>query len=185
MSEAASSPVEIRRLWLCGQGSVSGSSSASTAQPAFALRRRRDGRASSFITPKTGFGEGHDLLCRAFVDSKMVGAADALNQAIWSGRASVTTSTPPSVLVDQDHRRGIGEKLFKRILRAATNHGVKDGPRSSACPTTPGARTLKIRTQFAFEENSLTGRLTARHGRLPVFADSGSLRAARSTLARR
>ena len=66
--------------------------------------------------------------------------------------------------VDQDYRRrGIGEKLFKRILRAATNHGVET-IEIVCLPENVGMQNLarKFRTRFAFEENSLTGRLTVR-----------------------
>ena len=60
-------------------------------------------------------------------------------------------------------RRGIGEKLFKRILRAATNHGVET-IEIVCLPENVGMQNLakKFHTHFAFEEDSLTGRLTAR-----------------------
>ena len=60
-------------------------------------------------------------------------------------------------------RRGIGEKLFKRILRAATNHGVET-IEISTLPDNIGMQRLaqKFKTHFTFEQNSLTGRLTAR-----------------------
>ena len=60
-------------------------------------------------------------------------------------------------------RRGIGEELFKRILRAATNHGVET-IEIVCLPENVGMQNLakKFHTHFAFEENSLTGRLRAR-----------------------
>jgi GNAT superfamily N-acetyltransferase len=60
-------------------------------------------------------------------------------------------------------RRGIGEKLFRRIQRAATNHGVET-IEIICLPDNVGMQRLaqKFKTQFTFEENSLTGRLTAR-----------------------
>ena len=59
-------------------------------------------------------------------------------------------------------RRGIGEKLFRRILRAATNHGVET-IEIICLPDNIGMRMLaqKFKTHFTFEENELTGRLRA------------------------
>ena len=57
-------------------------------------------------------------------------------------------------------RRGIGEKLFKRIQRAATNHGV--GTIEIIClPDSVGMRMLaqKFKTHFTFEEGRLKARL--------------------------
>ena len=73
-------------------------------------------------------------------------------------------------------RRGIGEKLFRRIQRAATNHGVET-IEIICLPDNIGMQRLaqKFKTQFTFEENSLTGRLTARRP-TAVLADAGSLR---------
>ena len=64
-------------------------------------------------------------------------------------------------------RRGIGEKLFKRILRAATNHGVET-IEIVCLPENVGMQNLakKFHTHFAFEENSLTGRLA---GTVTIF----------------
>ena len=60
-------------------------------------------------------------------------------------------------------RRGVGEKLFKRILRAATNHGV-EAIEIICLPENIGMQNLakKFDAHFAFEQNSLTGRLMAR-----------------------
>ncbi len=60
-------------------------------------------------------------------------------------------------------RRGIGEKLFRRIQRAASNHGVET-IEIVCLPDNIGMQRLaqKFKTHFTFEENSLTGRLTAR-----------------------
>ena len=56
-----------------------------------------------------------------------------------------------------------GEKLFKRILRAATNHGVET-IEIVCLPENVGMQNLakKFDAHFTFEANSLTGRLTAR-----------------------
>jgi len=65
--------------------------------------------------------------------------------------------------VETEHRRrGIGEKLFRRIQRAATNHGVET-IEIICLPDNIGVRMLaqKFKTDFTFEENALTGRLRA------------------------
>ena len=60
-------------------------------------------------------------------------------------------------------RRGIGEQLFRRIQRAATNHGVET-IEIVCMPDNIGMIRLaaKFKAQFTFEENTFTGRLTAR-----------------------
>ena len=74
------------------------------------------------------FGKG-DLIYGAFIDGKLVGAAELRsNQAIWSEQAPFGRHIHAEAAFSVDdgyRRRGIGEKLFKRILRAATNHGVE------------------------------------------------------------
>ena len=57
----------------------------------------------------------------------------------------------------------LGEKLFKRILRAAANHGV-EAIEIVCLPENVGMQNLaeKFHARFTFEENSLTGRLTVR-----------------------
>ena len=66
--------------------------------------------------------------------------------------------------VEEDYRRrGIGEKLFRRIQRAASNHGVET-IEIICLPDNIGMRMLaqKFKTHFTFEESALTGRLRAR-----------------------
>jgi GNAT superfamily N-acetyltransferase len=166
MSEAASSPVEIRRLWLSDKEAFR--DHLLSLDPRSRHLRFGGGMSDDFLVhyAENCFGKG-DLLYGAFVDSKMVGAAELRsNQAIWSEQAPFGRHihAEAAFSVDQDHRRrGIGEKLFKRILRAATNHGVET-VEIICLPDNAGMQNLakKFRTQFAFEENSLTGRLTAR-----------------------
>ncbi len=112
------------------------------------------------------FGK-RDLIYGAFIDGELVGAAELRsNQAIWSDQAPFGRHihAEAAFSVNQAYRRrGIGEKLFKRILRAATNHGVET-IEIVCLPDNTGMQSLakKFHTQFAFEANSLTGRLTAR-----------------------
>jgi len=112
------------------------------------------------------FGQG-DLLYGAFVDGHMCGAAELRsNMAIWSEQAPFGRHihAEAAFSVETEYRRrGIGEKLFRRIQRAATNHGVET-IEIICLPDNIGMQRLaqKFKTQFTFEENSLTGRLTAR-----------------------
>jgi GNAT superfamily N-acetyltransferase len=166
MNEANSSPLEIRRLWLSDKEAFR--DHLLSLDPRSRHLRFGGGMSDDFLVhyAENCFGKG-DLLYGAFVDSKMVGAAELRsNQAIWSEQAPFGRHihAEAAFSVDQDHRRrGIGEKLFKRILRAATNHGVET-VEIVCLPENAGMQNLakKFSTQFAFEENSLTGRLTAR-----------------------
>ena len=112
------------------------------------------------------FGQG-DLLYGAFIDGHMCGAAELRsNIAIWSEQAPFGRHihAEAAFSVETEYRRrGIGEKLFRRIQRAATNHGVET-IEIICLPDNIGMQRLaqKFKTQFTFEENSLTGRLTAR-----------------------
>jgi GNAT superfamily N-acetyltransferase len=112
------------------------------------------------------FGQG-DLLYGAFVDGHMCGAAELRsNKAIWSEQAPFDRHIHAEAAFSVEgeyRRRGIGEKLFKRIQRAATNHGVET-IEIVCLPDNIGMQRLaqKFKTDFTFEENALTGRLTAR-----------------------
>ncbi len=112
------------------------------------------------------FGQG-DLLYGAFIDGDLVGAAELRsNTAIWSEQAPFGRHihAEAAFSVEQDcRRRGIGEKLFRRIQRAASNHGVET-IEIICLPDNVGMRMLaqKFKTHFTFEECNLTGRLRAR-----------------------
>src|SRR5271156_1852450 len=166
MSEAASSPVEVRRLWLSDKEAFR--DHLLSLDPRSRHLRFGGGVSDDFLVhyAENCFGKG-DLLYGAFVDSKMVGAAELRsNQAIWSEQAAFGRHihAEAAFSVDQDHRRrGIGEKLFKRVLRAATNHGV-EAIEIVCLPDNVAMRRLaqKFKAHFTFEQNALSGRLTAR-----------------------
>jgi GNAT superfamily N-acetyltransferase len=166
MDEANSSPVEVRRLWLADREAFR--DHLLSLDPRSRHMRFGGGMSDDFLVryAENCFGKG-DLLYGAFVDGKMVGAAELRsNQAIWSEQAPFGRHihAEAAFSVDQNHRRrGIGEKLFKRILRAATNHGVET-IEIVCLPDNVVMQNLakKFHTQFAFEQNLLTGRLTAR-----------------------
>ena len=166
MNEANSSPVEIRRLWLSDKEAFR--DHLLSLDPRSRHLRFGGGMSDDFLIryAENCFGKG-DLLYGAFVYGKMVGAAELRsNQAIWSNQAPFGRHihAEAAFSVDQGYRRrGIGEKLFKRILRAATNHGVET-IEIICLPDNVGMQNLakKFHTQFTFEQNSLTGRLTAR-----------------------
>jgi GNAT superfamily N-acetyltransferase len=166
VSEAASSATEIRRLW------PSDKEAFRHHLVSLDLRSRHlrfgGGVSDEFLVhyAEHCFGKG-DLLYGAFVDGKMVGAAELRsNQAIWSEQAPFGRHIHAEAALSVDdgyRRRGIGEKLFKRILRAATNHGVET-IEIVCLPENVGMLNLarKFSAHFTFEENWLTGRLTAR-----------------------
>ena len=112
------------------------------------------------------FGEG-DLVFGAFIEGMMRGAAELRSsEAIWSEQAPFQRHihAEAAFSVEEPYRRrGVGETLFRRIEQAASNHGVETIEIVCA-PDNVGMMRLagKFKTQFSFEENQFTGRLTAR-----------------------
>lgn len=164
--EAPSSPIEIRRLWPADKEAFR-DHLLSLDQRSRHLRFG-GGMSDEFLVhyAENCFGKG-DLLYGAFVDGKLIGAAELRsNQAIWSEQAPFGRGihAEAAFSVDQAYRRrGVGEKLFKRILRAAANHGVET-IEIVCLPENVGMQNLakKFDAHFTFEANWLTGRLTAR-----------------------
>jgi RimJ/RimL family protein N-acetyltransferase len=166
MNEATSSLVEIRRLWPSDKELFRGH--LLRLDPRSRRLRFGGGMSDEFLVhyAENCFGKG-DLVYGAFVDGKMIGAAELRsNQPIWSEQASFGRHihAEAAFSVEESYRRrGIGEKLFKRILRAAANHGVET-IEIVCLPENVGMQNLakKFETHFTFEENSLIGRLTVR-----------------------
>jgi GNAT superfamily N-acetyltransferase len=166
MNEAKPSPMELRRLWPSDKEAFRDHLLGLDARSRHL--RFGGGMSDDFLAryAENCFGKG-DLVYGAFLDSKLVGAAELRsNQAIWSEQAPFGRHihAEAAFSVDDGYRRhGIGEKLFKRLLRAATNHGVET-IEIVCLPENIGMQTLarKFEAHFTFEENWLTGRLTAR-----------------------
>ncbi len=166
MSEPSSAPVEIRRLWPADKEAFR--EHLISLDPQSRHMRFGGGMSDEFLAryAENCYGKG-DLLYGAFVDGNMAGAAELRsNQAIWSEQAPFGRHIHAEAAFSVDdgyRRRGIGEKLFKRILRAAANHGVETIDIVCLAENV-GMQNLarKFRTQFTFEQNSLTGRLTVR-----------------------
>ena len=166
MTERQLPHVEIRRLWPSDMEAFR--DHLLRLDPRSRHERFGGGMSDGFLVhyAENCFGRG-DLLYGAFVGGHMCGAAELRsNKAIWSEQAPFDRHihAEAAFSVDQDHRRrGIGEKLFKRILRAATNHGVET-IEIVCLPENVGMQNLarKFSAHLTFEENWLTGRLTAR-----------------------
>jgi GNAT superfamily N-acetyltransferase len=112
------------------------------------------------------FGQG-DLVFGAFVDGQMHGAGELRsNEAIWTEQAPYQRHihAEAAFSVEEPYRRrGIGEQLFRRIEGAASNHGVETIDIVCMPDNISMLRlAAKFKTQFTFEENQMTGRLTAR-----------------------
>jgi GNAT superfamily N-acetyltransferase len=166
MTDSKSSSVELRRLW----------PSDMEAYRDHLLRldsrsrheRFGGGMSDDFLVhyAERCFGSG-DLLYGAFVGGHMCGAAELRsNAAIWNEQAPFGRhiNAEAAFSVESEYRRrGIGEKLFRRIQRAASNHGVET-IEIICLPDNIGMRMLaqKFKTHFTFEESALTGRLKAR-----------------------
>ena len=166
MSEKQSFPVEIRRLWPSDMEAFRDHLLRLDGRSRH--ERFGGGMSDDFIIryAEHCFGKG-DLLYGAFIDGHMCGAAELRSdRAIWSEQAPFGRHihAEAAFSVEQGYRRrGVGEKLFSRIARAASNHGVET-IEIVCLPDNIGMQRLaqKFKTRFTFEENSLTGRLTAR-----------------------
>jgi GNAT superfamily N-acetyltransferase len=166
VDQANSSLVEVRRLWLADKEAFR--DHLVSLDPRSRHMRFGGGMSDEFLAryAENCFGKG-DLVYGAFIDGKLVGAAELRsNQAIWSEQAPFGRHIRAEAAFSVDghyRRRGIGEKLFKRILRAAANHGVET-IEIVCLPENVGMQNLarKFKAQFTFEQNSLTGRLTVR-----------------------
>jgi GNAT superfamily N-acetyltransferase len=165
VDDAKPSPAELRRLWPADKEAFR--HHLLSLDPRSRHLRFGGGMSDDFLAhyAENCFGKG-DLIYGAFVGGELVGAAELRsNQAIWSEQAPSGRNIHAEAALSVDdryRRRGIGEKLFKRILRAATNHGVET-IEIVCLPENVGMQNLarKFKAQFAFEENWLTGRLTA------------------------
>src|SRR6202453_3252132 len=159
MSEAGSSATEIRRLWRADKEAFR--HHLVSLDPRSRHLRFGGGVSDEFLIhyAEHCFGKG-DLLYGAFVDGKMVGAAELRsNQAIWSEQAPFGRHihAEAAFSVGPDYRgRRIGEKLFKLCLRAATNHGVET-IESVCLPDIVGMQkdAKKFEALCPFEENIL------------------------------
>ena len=166
MSEAQSSHVEIRCLWPPDFEAFR--DHLLRLDPASRHDRLAGGVPDAFIVQYAEhcFGKG-DLLYGTFVDGRMCGAAELRsNQAIWSDQAPFGRHVHAEAAFSVEEayrRRGIGEKLFQRIERAASNHGVET-IEIVCLPDNVRMRSLaeKFKTSFTFQQNALTGRPTAR-----------------------
>jgi GNAT superfamily N-acetyltransferase len=128
MDEAISSPVEIRRLWPPDKEMFR--DHLLRLDPRSRHLPFGGGMSDTFVVhyAENCFGKGN-LVYGAFADGEMIGAAETRsNQPIWIEQAPFAPGihAEAAFSVEESYRRrGIGEKLFRRILRAATNHGVE------------------------------------------------------------
>ena len=166
MSETKIHSVEIRRLWPSDMDAYR--DHLLRLDPRSRHERFGGGMSDDFLVhyAEHCFGQG-DLLYGAYIDGELVGAAELRSgSAIWSEQAPFDRHihAEAAFSVEPEYRRrGIGEKLFRRIQRAASNHGV-EMIEIICLPDNIGMRMLaqKFKTHFTFEECNLTGRLTAR-----------------------
>ena len=112
------------------------------------------------------FGKG-DLVYAAFLGGGLHGAAELRsNKAIWTEQAPFGRHIHAEAAFSVENayrKRGVGEKLFGRIVEAARNHGVETIEIICMPENAPMLRlAAKFKTEFVFESNQLTGRLTAR-----------------------
>ncbi len=166
MASSTNPWVEIRRLWPADMPSFRDHMLRLDARSRH--ERFGGGMSDDFIVryAESCFGQG-DLVFGAFVDGRMHGAGELRSsETIWTEQAPFERHihAEAAFSVEEPYRRrGIGEQLFRRIEGAASNHGVETI--DIVCmPDNIGMMRLaaKFKTQFSFEENHFTGRLTAR-----------------------
>ncbi len=166
MASSTSPAVEIRRLWPADM-------------PAFRdhllrldARSRHErfggGMSDDFIIhyAESCFGQG-DLVFGAFVDGQMHGAGELRSsEAIWTEQAPFQRHihAEAAFSVEEPYRRrGIGEQLFRRIERAASNHGVETIEIMCQADNLPMQKlAAKFSTELRFEAHQVTGCLIAR-----------------------
>lgn len=112
------------------------------------------------------FGSG-DLVFGVFVEGRLRGAGELRSKrAIWTERAPFAQRVEAEAAFSVEEgfrRRGIGEELFARIVRAASNHGVETIEILCQADNRPMQKlAAKFSTQFRFEAHQITGRLVAR-----------------------
>ena len=166
MSESKSLDVQVRRLWPSDMEAYR--DHLLRLDPHSRHERFGGGMSDDFLShyAEHCFGQG-DLVYGAFVDGHLCGAAELRsNQTIWSEQAPFGKHIQAEAAFSVEEayrRRGVGEKLFRRIQRAASNHGVET-IEIICLPENIAMRALaqKFKTHFVFEQNELTGRLEAR-----------------------
>jgi len=112
------------------------------------------------------FGKG-DLVFGAFLDRGLRGAAELRsNEAIWTEQAPFDRHIHAEAafsVEDAYRKRGLGEKLFRRITEAARNHGVEVIEIVCLAENIAMRRlAAKFKAEFTFDSNQLLGKLTAR-----------------------
>jgi GNAT superfamily N-acetyltransferase len=112
------------------------------------------------------FGAG-DLVFGAFVDGKLRGAGELRSaDAIWTEQAPFMRHVlaEAAFSVEEPYRRqGIGERLFARIVRAASNHGVETVEIMCQADNRPMQKLVaKFSPELRFHAHAITGRLIAR-----------------------
>ena len=166
MTTSTDAPVEIRRLWPADMPAFRDHLLRLDAHSRH--QRFGGGVSDEFVVhyAESCFGQG-DLVFGAFIAGEMRGAGELRSrEAIWTERAPFHRHihAEAAFSVEGDlRRRGVGEQLFQRIERAASNHGVET-IEIVCLPDNVGMLRLaaKFKTQFTFEEDRLAGRLTAR-----------------------
>ena len=166
MASSTNLAVEIRRLW---PADIPSFRDHLLRLDALSRHERFGGAMSDdFIAhyAESCFGQG-DLVFGAFVRGRMRGVGELRSsEAIWTERAPFQrhVHAEAAFSVEEPYRRrGVGARLFRRVERAASNHGVETI--DIVCmPDNIGMLRLaaKFKTQFTFEENQMNGRLTAR-----------------------
>jgi len=166
MANSSATPFDIRRLWPADMPVFRDHMLRLDARSRH--ERFGGGMSDEFIAhyAESCFGKG-DLVFGAFVEANLRGAGELRSsEAIWSEQAPFQRHIHAEAAFSVEEgfrRRGIGEQLFQRIEGAAGNHGVETIEIVCMPDNTSMLRlAAKFKAHFSFEENQITGRLTAR-----------------------
>ena len=102
-----------------------------------------------------------------FRSRELRGAGELRSEnAIWTESAPFAQSVQAEAAFSVEEpyrRRGVGEQLFARIVRAASNHGVETIEIMCQADNRPMQKlAAKFSTKLSFEAHQITGRLIAR-----------------------
>ena len=156
----------IRRLWRADMAAFR--DHLLRLDPASRAERFSGGVSDEFLIryAENCFGAG-DLVFGAFIDGQLRGAGELRSEkTIWTERAPFAQRAVAEAAFSVEElyrRRGVGEHLFQRIVRAASNHGVETIEIMCQADNRPMQRlAAKFSTELRFEAHAITGRLIAR-----------------------
>jgi GNAT superfamily N-acetyltransferase len=167
MDEHATQEAMIRRLWEADRESFR--AHLLRLDPQSRHDRFNGGASDEFLNRYADhcFAPG-DMIFGAFVAGELRGAGE-LRPLAWDDARPPFRAAPgraeAAFSVERDYRRhGLGMKLFERLMRAASGHGIREIDFTCSADN-KAMQTLarKFSAEMHFRADQVTGRLVARH----------------------